>query len=144
MSAGYDLRSPSATDYDYASMAPAGEKENRSAGTSRVFGKIAEFLAAETGAISEIPANSTVGRVLGNLDQYPQVVDPRTGGNIPFPTSVGNVVPQAQRVSWGAAERSNFITEWYQRGYATPNGGWENYDIRTSQHTGHPHPVLSS
>ncbi len=61
-------------------------------------------LAAEGTVSAEIPANSTVGRVMGKLDQYPQVVDARTGGNIPFPSGVGNIVPQAQRVSWGATE----------------------------------------
>ena len=85
--------------------------------------------AAEGTVTAEIPANSTVGQVMGKLNQYPQVVDARTGANIPFPSGVGDIVLQAQRVSWGATKRGDFISQWYQRGYSTPNGGWENYDI---------------
>lgn len=75
------------------------------------------------------PDNSLVGRIQGKLSLYPQVIDPRTGRNIAFPSDVGGIVPPAQRVQWGAAERGDFIGEWYRRGYETPRGGWENYDI---------------
>ena len=49
-SIGYDERSPSVFDYDSASEPLANENENRSAGTSGVFAKLAELLAAEGGA----------------------------------------------------------------------------------------------
>jgi len=92
--------------------------------------ELAEFVAAEETASLAIPANSTVGQVLGKVNQYPEVLDPRTGRNIPFPSGVGDVVSQAQRVpALGATERGDFISEWYQRGYSTPNGGWDIYDI---------------
>jgi hypothetical protein len=80
-------------------------------------------------AKNRITENSLVGRVLGKLNQYPQVLDTRTGRTIQFPSGIEKVVPQAQRVSWGAKERGEFIGEWYRRGYETPRGGWDKYDI---------------
>jgi RHS repeat-associated protein len=77
----------------------------------------------------KVPANSTVGRILGKLDQYPQIIDPRTGNHIPFPSDLGEIVPKAKRVFWGTKERGEFIAEWYRRGFEAPRGGWNNYDI---------------
>lgn len=75
-----------------------------------------------------------VGRVLGKLWRYPQVLDPRTGQAIRFPVGSLSPVPRASRVSWGANERAAFIRDWYERGYQTPRGGWESFDIH------HIHP----
>ena len=60
---------------------------------------------------------------------YPSVTDPRTGRPIPFPDGEVTRVPQSQRVSWGLRERAEYIAEWYRRGYSTPLGGWDGYDI---------------
>lgn len=60
---------------------------------------------------------------------YPEVVDPRTGKNISIPESNLEIVPKEQRVEWNDLTRGNYIREWYDRGYQTPVGGWENYDI---------------
>jgi len=70
-----------------------------------------------------------VQRILGKLSLYPNVIDPRTGQNIIFPSDIGTRVPRTDRVDWGLQERGNYIREWYQRGYPTPKGGWEHYDI---------------
>ncbi|WP_254600217.1 RHS repeat-associated core domain-containing protein [Burkholderia contaminans] len=80
------------------------------------------------------PSNSSLAsRIRGMLNLYPEVVDPRTGRSIPFPSGIGGKVPVADRVSWGATERGNFIKEWYDRGYLTPRGGWAEYDIHHIQ-----------
>jgi hypothetical protein len=70
-----------------------------------------------------------VARVLSRLDQYPRVIDPRTGRHIPFPSDVRGVVPRAQRVTWDNFDRARYIAEWHRRGYPTPRSGWEHYDI---------------
>jgi len=75
-----------------------------------------------------------VSKVKGQLWRYPKVIDPRTGRPIPFPTGHLKPVPVQQRASWGNAERGAFIREWHRRGYDTPRGGWDNYDIH------HIHP----
>lgn len=38
-------------------------------------------------------------------------------------------MPVSERVPWGPEQRAAYIKEWYNRGYATPEGGWQNYDI---------------
>ena len=60
---------------------------------------------------------------------YPEIKDPRTGKSIPMPEGELKTVPKDQRVEWNNATRSEFIKEWYDRGYETPEGGWEKYDI---------------
>jgi RHS repeat-associated protein len=61
---------------------------------------------------------------------YPVVKDVRTGTPIPFPEGAAlQRVPKADRVAWGLKERGEYIGEWYRRGYQTPSGGWELYDI---------------
>jgi len=60
---------------------------------------------------------------------YPEVIDPRTGKNISMPKSNLKIVPKDQRVEWNNITRSEYIKEWYDRGYQTPTGGWEKYDI---------------
>jgi RHS repeat-associated protein len=60
---------------------------------------------------------------------YPEVLDPRTGEDIPSPTDQLSKVSKDDRVQWGKAQRGQFIKEWYDRGYTTPDGGWQDYDI---------------
>jgi RHS repeat-associated protein len=60
---------------------------------------------------------------------YPTVIDPRTGQPIPHPGAGLTKVDPSQRGQWGNQERADFIKEWYDRGYATPKGGWSKYDI---------------
>lgn len=78
--------------------------------------------------------STLVAKVKSQLWRYPRVIDPRTGRPIPFPAGQLKRVPVQQRVAWGNAERGAFIREWHERGYATPRGGWDNYDIH------HIHP----
>ncbi len=61
---------------------------------------------------------------------YPEVIDPRTGEPIPEPPSDLKVVDKELRVEWDSGpDRYKFIKEWYDRGYKTPKGGWEEYEI---------------
>lgn len=60
---------------------------------------------------------------------YPEIVDPRTGKNISFPEGNLQKVPKDQRVEWNNQTRADYIKEWYDRGYKTPEGGWDKYDI---------------
>jgi len=60
---------------------------------------------------------------------YPEIIDPRTGEPIPFPEGDLEIVPQDERVGWGAAQRQAFIQEWNDRGYEPPPGGWEECEI---------------
>lgn len=60
---------------------------------------------------------------------YPEAIDPRTGKNIPMPEGELNVVSKDQRVEWNNITRSEYIKEWYDRGFQTPPGGWKEYDI---------------
>jgi 5-methylcytosine-specific restriction endonuclease McrA len=57
------------------------------------------------------------------------VVDPRTGEPIPAPEFNLEKVPPSERVQWGLKQRAQYIKEWYDRGFATPKGGWQDYDI---------------
>ena len=68
-----------------------------------------------------------------NGQSYPELKDPRTGENIKFPEGDLQRVPKDQRVDWDSYDRYNYIKEWYDRGYDTPTGGWENYDIHHIQ-----------
>lgn len=60
---------------------------------------------------------------------YPEVIDSRTGNRISKPPDGLKIVPEEQRVPWGAQERNQFIKEWYDQGYSMPEGGWAEYDI---------------
>lgn len=73
--------------------------------------------------------SNLIVRLRATLRIYPKVIDPRTGRSIPFPAQIGGKIPTAARVPWGASERGAFIKDWYDRGYATPRGGWREYDI---------------
>lgn len=61
--------------------------------------------------------------------EYPEVVDPRTGKNIHSPEGDLQKVPKDQRVEWNNQTRMDYIKEWYDKGYKTPEGGWAKYDI---------------
>jgi hypothetical protein len=60
---------------------------------------------------------------------YPEVTDPRTGKNIPEPIGRIDRVDSSKRVDWGRNERGQYIKEWHDRGYSTPDGGWDKYDV---------------
>jgi RHS repeat-associated protein len=60
---------------------------------------------------------------------YPNVTDPRSGTAIPAPRAGLSKVSVGDRVHWGAQERGAYIKDWYDRGHATPTGGWSGYDI---------------
>jgi hypothetical protein len=90
------------------------------------------LIAAERGAVDlalDIPKSSQVTRIQAMLSRYPEVIDLRTGRPMSFPADIGAKIPKADRISWGANQRGEFITEWYERGYTPPKGGWSNYDI---------------
>ena len=69
-----------------------------------------------------------IAKIKAKLNLYPNVIDPRTGRRIPLPF-VSNKVPKEDRVDWNKEERRKYIAEWYDRGYETPQGGWDKYDI---------------
>ncbi|HLL52165.1 MAG TPA: HNH endonuclease signature motif containing protein [Myxococcaceae bacterium] len=92
-------------------------------------GTVSIVLPAASIAMSAPASGGGTTRAMGTLWRYPEIIDPRTGRAIPFPDGALTRVPQSQRVRWGLEEREAFIKEWYQRGYATPRGGWEHYDI---------------
>ncbi len=71
------------------------------------------------------------GRSLLNRagQEYPRILHPGTGEIVPHPGTALQRVPVAERVPWGRAERGAYITEWYERGLPTPEGGWSRYDI---------------
>ncbi len=73
--------------------------------------------------------STLVARIEAKIHLYPKVIDPRTGRNIRLPSNIARRVPKSQRVKWGLKERGEFISEWYSRGYKTPKGGWDKYDI---------------
>ena len=75
---------------------------------------------------------------------YPEVMDIRTGQNMVFPEGVSSRVPKDSRVGWYRNQseanlyrvndtdilcKKDYIDEWYRRGYQTPEGGWNLYEI---------------
>ncbi|MCF8609008.1 hypothetical protein L5G28_02350 [Gordonia sp. HY285] len=66
-------------------------------------------------------------------EPYPNILDPRTAAPIHYPGDGLTKVPKSARVQWGANERGQYIAEWYDRGYETPEGGWKDYDIHHIQ-----------
>jgi len=75
-----------------------------------------------------------VARIQAKMSLYPKVVDPRTGRNILFPTAIKKRVGKEFRHTWdSSADRGAYIAEWYRRGYETPIGGWNKYDIHHIQ-----------
>jgi RHS repeat-associated protein len=65
--------------------------------------------------------------VKAKLNLYPEVIDPRNGRLIKLPYA-DQRVPLELRTERGDF-RYRFIKEWYDRGYPTPKGGWEPYDV---------------
>ena len=77
-------------------------------------------------------------------DEYPRIKDIKTGEDLEFPEGPLQRVPKEDRIPWyrnkreadlyrtGSDEilcRYDFIKEWERRGYATPEGGWDLYEI---------------
>jgi hypothetical protein len=95
------------------------------------------YFVGEVGVLvhNQSPSGLTglVGQVKGALARYPNVIDPRTGRHIPFPTNTLQKVPKSQRVKWDGQTRHDYIKEWHDRGFETPRGGWKNYDIHHIQ-----------
>ena len=73
---------------------------------------------------------------------YPKITDVKTGKLMEFPEGDLEIVPKENRVEWYRNQslanvnrtdpimcKRDFIEEWYNRGYNTPSGGWELYDI---------------
>jgi hypothetical protein len=85
--------------------------------------------------LDEVAPNSgLVARIQGKLNLYPKVIDPRTGRHIQFPSGIKGPVDKSLRVAWDSKlDRAAFIAEWHRRGYATPRGGWDKFDIHHIQ-----------
>ncbi|MFM7162737.1 MAG: HNH endonuclease signature motif containing protein [Planctomycetaceae bacterium] len=99
-------------------------------------GKAEDMATRETGAVDpgHIPLSQSISRIHGKQIPYPQLRDPRTGGNIHFPTGIQGPVDKSRRVSWDSKKDSAaFLAEWHRWGYATPLGGWDKCDIRHIQ-----------
>ncbi len=98
-------------------------------------GTLDELVDAASGiAPNKIPSNPFVARIQAKLGLYPKVIDPRTGRNIQFPSGINGPVDKNLRVAWDSkTDRASFIAEWHRRGYATPRGGWDKYDIHHIQ-----------
>ena len=62
-------------------------------------------------------------------EPFPLIVDPRTGELINPPPDNLEIVPKDQREIWNTDNRGDFIAEWYARGYSTPEGGRDKYEI---------------
>jgi RHS repeat-associated protein len=92
-------------------------------------------LAASSGSDGAAEAANTgvVARIRGKLNLYPEILDPRTGRNIPFPSAITERIPKSLRVPWTRFERAEFIAEWHRRRYPKPTGGWDKYDIHHIQ-----------
>jgi RHS repeat-associated protein len=62
-------------------------------------------------------------------EPYPTMIDPRTGSQVPFPEGNLERIPPENRTPWNNITRGQFIKQWYDNGYSTPEGGWAAYDI---------------
>ena len=80
----------------------------------------------------------------GGKKSWTEVKDIRTEQNMVFPEGVGSRVPKDSRVGWYRNQseanlyrvndtdilcKKDYIDEWYRRGYQTPEGGWNLYEI---------------
>ena len=65
--------------------------------------------------------------------EYPSVLDPRTGAPIHHPGPGLTRVPPAERIPRNPHQKYDYIKEWHDRGYPTPEGGWARYDIHHIQ-----------
>lgn len=87
--------------------------------------------------VTELPAELIAELKSDTLPSsvYPNVLDPRTGQHIPFPTEKLKFIRRSDIRPRNANLRNEFINEWYKRGFETPKGGWGCYDIH------HIHPI---
>ena len=94
-------------------------------GLGKVAGALGKLkgLGGAAGVVRRTPPVNRAGSA------YPRVRNPGTGKLVPYPGDGLVKVPHAQRVPWTRADRGAYIKEWYDRGYSTPPGGWDNYDI---------------
>ena len=73
---------------------------------------------------------STVPEVRNSAGElYPNVTNPVTGTPIPPPPEGLKALNVEDRES---RDRSAYIKEWKARGYATPRGGWDKYQVHRS------------
>ncbi|MHB8986411.1 MAG: RHS repeat-associated core domain-containing protein, partial [Eubacteriales bacterium] len=91
-----------------------------------------EYVIGKIGKIEKLveKAFKGAGKIVNKAGKaYPEIIDPRTEKNILFPKGKLDKIPADQRVEWNKETRAEYIREWYNSGYQTPEGGWENYDI---------------
>ncbi|MCL4854059.1 MAG: hypothetical protein KJZ78_22095 [Bryobacteraceae bacterium] len=71
-----------------------------------------------------------VNQITAHFQDYPRIIDPRTGSDIEFPVNlVERIGTQANPLPWTNIERGKFISEWIQRGYPVPPEGWSSVQI---------------
>lgn len=84
--------------------------------------------------LEDAPKTGLIARIQSKIDLYPKVIDARTGRAIPFPSGISKRVDKSLRVpALTRQERRAFITEWHDRGYPRPAGGWDKYDLHHIQ-----------
>ena len=103
------------------------------------WGMMYESLTAQ--APAEKPKPRPVNK---NGEEYPDIIDLKTGEQLEFPEGELLRVPSEDRVPWYRSQaeanlyrtnstdilcRKDFIDEWYRRGFETPPGGWDLYEI---------------
>jgi len=97
-------------------------------------GVLVHNAAEECKLLRNAPRSGLIARIQSKLDLYPQVIDPRTGRNIPFPSGISGRVDKGVRLpTLTRQEKATFIAEWHQRGFKRPVGGWKKYDIHHIQ-----------
>jgi hypothetical protein len=75
-----------------------------------------------TGEISRVTTNA-------NGEPFPTIIELRTDSPVSPPPNNLKIVPENLRVEWDFKQRSEYIAEWYDKGFPIPEGGWSNYDI---------------
>ena len=108
------------------------------------------YFVGESGILVHNGEKCTVKNSKGQ--EYPDIEDLKTGESMAFPQGDLSVVPKENRAPWFRSKsqaqdfrnnnpayndaiisKGEFIDEWYKRGYTTPNGGWDLYDIHHIQ-----------
>jgi hypothetical protein len=70
------------------------------------------------------------GPVNSKGNPYPQIMDPRTGSTVPFPSGTLQRIDRSLKVTWDSVtDRYAYIKEWYDRGFKDPPRPWGDYDI---------------
>lgn len=88
------------------------------------------FVPPKGGGVGKPGTASAAARPMNRRGEpYPQLPDPRTGGEMPFPSGPLQPVPAADRVPWGSSEREAFLREWERRGLPVPPGGWKGRQV---------------